>query len=338
MERLNKLQLHLTPDIHLGFDREYRYKTLPTGERLQWSILVANFDSSLVAKNVEAFNTSIVPIIDDFLRVAGFGSRTRTACIGWAASDGQTYTRYYRGNLVFPTGIQEPSLDHGLVSRADYEEFLLKSWRAFHIHPGKEAIKGSIQVLIPNRHQTLEESFLSLSAGLEELVLDYRVRTGLEFILSEKGAWNKIRKSIRSVIKNSTEPKIERHSRALFYSKLEELNRVPLQHAFGRFCSDFAIDLSDLWQVFPNSDGVGLSNVRNKLIHGDRFPEMMISALSIARDHLKWTLERAIVGVLGWPVARTEVAPRFLSAGATSYKEMPGARKRLSEYLSEKTR
>ena len=334
MKRVHQVQFQLTPDILLAFDTEFRYKTLPAGERLRWSNLVANLDCALAAHEVDAFASSIIPIVDDFLWVAGLGSRTRTACLGWAASDGQTYTTYYRGDLVFPTGIKEASFVDGLVSRGDYGEFLSKSWSAFNVHPGKEAIKGAIQTLIPNRHQTLEESFLSLFAGLEELILDYRVRNGLELIIPAKSAWNKIRKSIMNVIRNSNEPKLEKNQRMLLYNKLEELNRVPLKHAFERFASVFGIDSSDLWPVFSNTEGVGLSNIRNKLIHGDRFPETLINELAIARDQLKWTLERAVLSVLGWCVARSEVSAEFLSAGATSYTQMPGARKRISEYLS----
>ncbi len=337
MKRVNQVQFPVTPNILLSFDLEFRYKNLPAGERLQWSYLVANLDCDFAADEFDAFASSIIPIVDDFLWVAGLGSKTRTACLGWAASDGQTDTSYYRGNLVFPTGTKEASFVDGLVSRGDYKEFLSRSWSVFNAHPGKEAIKGAIQVLIPNRPQTLEESFLSVFAGLEELLLDYRVRNGLEFIISEKGAWNKIRKSIRNVIKTSSEPKLENHQRALFYTKLEELNRVPLKYAYERFCSDFGIDLSDLWPVFRNPDGVGLSNIRNKLIHGDRFPEMLINELSIARENLIWTLERAVLAVLRWPSARSEVSAEFLSAGATGYTQMPEARKRISEYLSEKT-
>ncbi len=294
VERVSQLRLNLTPDIRLDFDREYRHKTLPNGDRLQWSTLVAYMDRKLSADGVDEFNTSILPIVDDFLWIAGLGSRTRTACIGWSASDGKTYTRYYRGNLNFPTGTQEPSINYGLVSLGDFEEFLSNCWDRFNNHPSKASLKGCIQPLVPNRHQTLESSFLSLFAGFEELLLDYRIRNRLEFIISEKDAWNKISRSIRSAIKNSVDPTIEKSDRALLYSKLAELNRIPLQHAFERFCSDYAIELSDLWPLFPNSDGIGLSNVRNKLIHGERFPDRMITALSVARDNLKWVLEESL--------------------------------------------
>jgi hypothetical protein len=338
MERIDQLRMNLAPDLQLVFDTEYRHKTLPNGDRLEWSILVAYTDQKLSAEKVGEFNSTILPSVDDFLWIAGLGSRTRTACVGWAASDGKSYTRYFRGNLDFPTGTQRTSINYGLVSLADYKEFLASCWDRFSNHPGKASLKGCIQALLPNRRQTLEASFLSLFAGFEELLLDYRIRNRLEFIISENDVWNKISKAIRSMIKNFNNPKIEKRHRALFYSKLGEFNRVPLQYAFERFCSDLAIDLSDLWPVFPNSEGVGLSNIRNKLIHGERFPNSMINALAIARDHLEWVLERIVIGVLGWPVARTEVSPEFLSGGANSYRRFLEARKQISELLKERTR
>ncbi|MBI4529533.1 MAG: hypothetical protein HY695_37520 [Deltaproteobacteria bacterium] len=337
MEKLDQLRVELTPDIHLEFDREFRHENIPNQGTLHWSFLVANTTSPCAADDVDKFNSSVLPTVDDFLWIAGLGSRTRTACVGWAASDGRTYTRYYRGNLVFPTGSQEPTLGPGLVSLGDYEEFLSTCWSAFRVHPGKEAIRGAIQALVPDRHQTLEESFLALFAGLEELVLDYRVRNDLESIITNSNEWRKIRNAIKNAIKKSIDPAIDRHQRALLYTKLNEINRVPLQYAFRRFCSDCGIDVSDVWPIFATSEGVGLADVRNKLIHGNRFPDGLINALSIARDNLKWVLERAVVRVLGWLVERTELAPMFLSANDTSLTGMPEARRQLSEYLASRS-
>jgi hypothetical protein len=83
---------------------------------------------------------------------------------------------------------------------------------------------------------------------------------------------------------------------------------------FRSFCDHYSIDLSDLWPVVDASHGVSLSAIRNRLVHGEAFAGDKYSALITAEMHLQWTVERMLLGALGWPVSRSAVDAGFLSA------------------------
>ena len=77
----------------------------------------------------------------------------------------------------------------------------------------------------------------------------------------------------------------------------------------------------------------GLTDIRNKLIHGDPFPHDLFGALIVANEHLQYTLERVLVRVLGWDVGETKVKPSYLRVNLCAIKELPSALVRLSEYM-----
>ncbi len=56
------------------------------------------------------------------------------------------------------------------------------------------------------------------------------------------------------------------------------------------------VDNSDLWPVF--GEGLSLSRIRNKLIHGILSGDETF--LSFARIHLKWIVERCLLAIIGW--------------------------------------
>jgi hypothetical protein len=167
---------------------------------------------------------------------------------------------------------------------------------------------------------------------LETLILHFKRREGLEPVLP-KTVWVALKKYLKNCVKKSTDPKLERKQRASICRKLGELNRVSLGEAFDAFCGKYAIDLADLWPVVEKKGVTGLSDIRNKLIHGDPFPLDLFGALSVANEHLGYTLERVIVRVLGWDVGETKIKPAYLRVNLCAMKELPSAQARLSEYV-----
>ncbi len=117
---------------------------------------------------------------------------------------------------------------------------------------------------------TIEASFLRMFSGLETLILDFRRRENIEFILSEED-WPGLKSYIEKCIKNSTNPNLGKEQRKSICRNLDGLNRVSLREAFEAFCEKYSVDLSDLWPIFREGRKVGLADIRNKLIHGDPF-------------------------------------------------------------------
>jgi hypothetical protein len=270
--------------------------------------------------------TELLPLIDDFLLIVSLASRTRTACIGWEAIDSRCITSYYRGEFAFPTGDSEPSYHDGLVRGNDFRDFVTTVYGTFRTQPDRDPIRGAIHALVPGKRHSLERTFLSLFAALEMLLLDFRRRNGLEFIMSEE-EWKVLKASCRKFIKEQTRATIDKCRRSLIYSKLDELNRVPLRVVLEAFCRQYRIELADLWPLFAEAKGkIGLTDIRNMIIHGEPLGDRYMDALWVATEHLKWTVERIVVGLLNWPAERTEVSPIFLRSVAQPMIELATVR------------
>lgn len=331
-KRVNNLEFMLEDDVKLVFDTHFSSKRAKNGDFVQWSFLVACAELSVSANDVGTLKNSLLPVIDDFLLIASFASKQRTACLGWTASDKNSYATFYRGNYTFPQNDTEVSVDDGLIEIKHFEKFAGTCYSAFSKFENKLALRNALHSVVPSRSSTVETSFLSMFAGLETIVLDFRRREALEFVLSEKD-WTALRRYLQKCIKCSADPKLERGERASIYSKLDELNRVSLKEAFDAFCIKYSVDFTDLWPVFGEKEVVGLVDIRNKLIHGDPFPHDLFRALVIAKEHLMLILERVLVRVLQWDVAETKVNPDYLRTHFTVIKDMPSEQARLSEYI-----
>jgi hypothetical protein len=109
-------------------------------------------------------------------------------------------------------------------------------------------------------------------------------------------------------------------NKKIMLSKLGYLNRYPTGKTFEMMASTYDIDLQDLWPVYEAGNKTNvLSWIRNELVHGRVIPFEKSSALIGAREHLKWILERLILGFLGWPIERSNVSKDFLSKNMACY-------------------
>jgi len=318
--------------VNLDFQKHFRSKSTPNGDLLQWSYLVACTELGTPANDVKTIQDNLLQDIDDFLLVAGFAARQRTACLGWTATDNTAHATYYRGNYGFPDG-KNSDLNDCVVDIQDFEHFIEVCYPTFLKYENKLSLRNAIYSAVPSKDNTIETAFLHAFAGLETLILDFRRRENLEVVMPPT-EFAEFRKALQGFIGKSGTPKLEASQRASIYSKLGELNRVSLREAFEIFCKSYAIDLSDLWPVFGNKEVVGLVEIRNKLIHGDPFPHDIYEALFVANEHLKYILERVLVRVLGWDVAKTKVTPAFLEMYCTAIRDLSRLQESLKEYLS----
>jgi hypothetical protein len=331
-ELLKGLEFTINNNVKLVFEQHFASKTMRNRDLLQWSFLVACAKVNVPAADVETLKSSILYDIDDFLLLASFAARVRTACLGWVAIDKNSHATFYRGNYTFPESDDEKSRDDGVIDIQDFERFMEVCYSIFLRYDNKIALRNALYSAIPYNPSTIELSFLHMFAGLETLILEFRRKERLEFVLPEKD-WLALCKYLQVCMKQSTEPKLGREQRASIYRKLGELNRVSLREAFDVFCQKYSIDLADLWPVFGEKGAVGLVDIRNRLIHGDPFPRDLLEALVVAKEHLKYVLERTIVRILGWDVGETKVRPTYLAMYFLVIKELPSEMARLSKYI-----
>lgn len=81
----------------------------------------------------------------------------------------------------------------------------------------------------------------------------------------------------------------------------------PLHERWTVFHAKYSVDISDLWPVTDKTNGITLVQLRNKVAHGEYLNPGQTLALLYAREHLRWAVERVVLSLLGWPVAKSRV-------------------------------
>ncbi len=308
-KRGKRCKIKITRNRKIVFDEFFREKKSDEDTFSQWFHLVGLTVTDIPAANVDAIKDKLLPAVDDLLYIVSFGSRIRTACIGWDAVDGLNLVHYYRGEFSFPTAINKASINHGLVERMFFEDFVEICYNSFLGYSDKDAMRQAMLSLVSDRNRVIEETFLSVYAGLESLVLAYRRENDIISVISNEKEWRSIRKGIRKNIFNTIKQKLLPEQRCQIYKKIDELNKIPLSVAFERFCSYYNIEILDLWPLFKTDKSIGLTDIRNRLIHGGNIPIELLSAFVLANDNLRYTLERSLIKIFGFPVEKTRLDP-----------------------------
>lgn len=331
-KKINNIKYELD-DIDVEFERHFKGKIDDNEVFTQWSYLVATCKIDFSARESNKIREKYLQNLDDFLLLTSFSCRQRTACLGWEAQDITSTIKYYRGNFTFP----EPSktdINNTLIDINESKNFLDSCFRFFGSYKNKLPLRNSLQSIVASSegNMVLEQEFLANFSALESLILEFRRSEELEFILQEH-EWRPLKSCIEKSIKDFDSPKIDAKTRSRLYAKLSEINRLSLREAYDLFCSEYAIPTRDLWAVFGDKEHAGLSEIRNRLIHGDPFPHTLIDSLANANAHLRILVERSLLRFMGWNIARSTVSPSFVSIHLLCMIDIDIHRKRLKEYI-----
>ncbi len=305
---VHELRFKLPGGPLLMFDTAYRHETTAGGETLTYPELVARFESKSGVVQEAGITLSA---LDDILMLTSLAERHRCVCLGWDISKAGTRTRYFRREITIPKTSPERDMSMVLIDLAHFEEFLNETYAALVNSSHQDLLRQAIHRTIPREDQTIESQFLTLYSALETLVLMFSKDRRLEYILHDETEWTRLRKDMERWLRNRPELG-SKDRRRLVYEKLNELNRVSFGTAFSAFCDVYGIDLKDLWPVTVRSGGSPLSAIRNRIIHGEHFERSQLTAISVAKDHLRWVVERSVLAVLGWRIDRSKVNPSFL--------------------------
>ena len=324
-ERTEQISFSLQENLIITFDKHFKTKFHENGELTQSSFLVGCAECSLRSNSVDEILTELISQLDIFLKIVSLGSRTRTACIGFEANFNKKIVQYYRGEISFPSGKSEFLINctfpdehigskecDSLIKRCHFQEFLRICYNALQDHPNKDAICDAIITLVPGKKRYIDESFLALFSGLETLILDFRKRSNLEFVVNDERDWKRLRKRIKRSVKEIMNDDYSKEQKKFIYQKLNELNRVPLSTAFEKFCSEYEIIISDLWPLFKKDNIVGLSDIRNKYIHGDAISSQFNKMQCLANESLQYMLERILLQILCFPIEKSKVSCTLL--------------------------
>ena len=287
--------------VPLTFDHYFRYTSGEDGDDISFQEPVA---AGWVARLADV--PKLLTPLEDILLLAGVAARQRAVCVGWEATDSSVNIRYYRRGRSIPPEKKDHGFNHVLIAPEDFSRFLRRADRVFRTAPEQELLRQAMQRLVydDSDDRNLGNSFMRLYGAVEALLLWYcRLHAG-EFILPPK-RFQRVAKAVRGAVRSAaglTDTKA-----SLVIDKIPELNRVPFSSALRTFCTAYGVNLTDLWPLASDRAGSSLSIIRNRLVHGDTISDDEMSALVLAHEHLRWTAERLILGVFGWPIERSRV-------------------------------
>jgi len=230
---------------------------------------------------------------DKLMWYLSFGSRQRTSWIKWTAEIGTELVEYYRNNISIPE--KSKYYEEPLIDRRSFQDFLQHCLEY-------EKQQNSLDLYLPivylvssnSPSKTMEMQFLSLFMALEALLDLYAKSWNINKHFT-KERWETFYTHIKKSIEEfSGFNNIDEKN--LMIEKLGIFNQPSRKKLYNDFCKDMKIDNSDLWPIYGTHSS--LSRIRNKLVHGERFEYETF--LSIASEHLKWTVERCLLTVLGW--------------------------------------
>ncbi len=328
------MQFNILDGVDLKFGLRSNSKILENGDELRWSYQVAYTEVNCNAEDVSFIENSILPSVDDFLLIASLVSRKRTICMGWDGSDKKADTRFYRGDYAF---VEDNSKDevygNDLIDPQHFRSFMCDCYSQFRESESKDSIRHAIYAAVPLEKDTIELSFLNMFAGLETLVSDFRRKENYEYVIPDLRTWTQLKKYLRNCIKGSVSPKLEKFQRNSIYQKMDELNRISFREAYDSFCDRYKIDVSDLWPLYGERGAAGLVDIRNRFIHGNPFPHDLMKSIVIAKEHLKYILERSLLSVLGWDIDRTKLKPTILKRNNAAIHVLQSEQEIISKYI-----
>lgn len=321
VETIRQIKFTLANGFSLTFDNHYRYQECENGDEITFTELVAEFEIDGVVKGKEIVHSTI-DYLDDFLMLASFAERHRCVCLGWDFTDSESHTKFYRRDIAIPSIKGKRSYSDPLIEIAVFEDYIKTAYHNYIQIEPRDLIRHAIQCVnsVHSEGKTIENSFITLYSAIETITLHFRRMKQLEFVLSQE-QWSQFQDDLKKWLKNHPLISDDKEKRACIYNKLPELNRIPFPNAFTQLCEHYSVDLSDLWPISNNPDGISLADIRNKIVHGDTFNPLQFRAVICAKEHLIWTIERLLLAILGWPIFTSKVNKDYLSHYMVCHRE-----------------
>jgi hypothetical protein len=182
---------------------------------------------------------------------------------------------------------REISTNETLIDVLPFFPFMRRAYSSFGKYQQKDLLRKAVYPLTSDRDRTSESLFLALFSGLQSALLAVVMSTGYK----SKRKWPEVKEG------------------------------------FTHFQTRYRVDFSDLWPLVDGSTGASLTQIRNKVVHGDYLTPAQEPALMYAQQHLRWTLERVLLAILGWPVDRSRAGRKFLSTNLLAHQDWTRHRK-----------
>lgn len=287
----------------LTFRKHFRYEEKPVGT-LSHSELVAEAHGTLETGSLE----SVVDQLDDGLLLTSVATRRRCVCRGWQYMEGGRFRRFYRSRLIAPK-LKPISVQETLIDVPYFQEFLAQTLPVFRRAQDIARLRYAMYALLSANDGDIETQFLRLFTALETLVSHGCETIGFGPILDDT-QWKPFKRDLKKFIKRAPPLDGNPELTHLMFEKVGELNRASFASSFQRLTEAFRKEgfaLSDLWPITGSQDGVSLTWIRNRLVHGHFYKDNETEPLLFATYHLRWYVERIILAMLKWPVKKSLV-------------------------------
>jgi|ERR1035437_629280 hypothetical protein len=305
----DKYSFLLKCGLQLYFETYYKYEeTEDSYKSLSYPFTVAEFKTELDPENINEYLAEI----DDFLLLLSFAIGKNCLCTGWSAVSNSKIVTFYRRDKVIPPKVKQRSFIDYLIEHSDLQIFLEKAYKTFTNFDDIILLRHILYPVIRRKSISIETHYLMLFAILESVILFNKRHINYEFILNTND-FNTFKDKIKPFIKSYLPLPDDKTRRKYLYDKLPELNRLSFDSSFELFQKDYKVDIDDLWPVINQKDGASLTQIRNKIIHGEVFSNYHFDAISLATIHLQILVERIIFTLLEWDVSKTKVSKEYLA-------------------------
>lgn len=304
-EPYEKYSFMLESGLKLSFDTYYKYENTEDYVK-SFPLTVAKFRTDLDPEKINEYITEI----DDYLLLLSFALGKMCVCTGWFAASNSKIVTYFRRDKVIPDKDEKHTYPDYLIEPFELKIFLKKSYKAFINFNERELLRNILFPLIRKKRVSVETHFLILFAILESVVLYYKRNNDYEFILLPND-FNTLKSNIKEFIKSNL-LSVDKNRRKYMYEKLAELNRISFKSSFELFQKHCKVYVDDLWPLIDSQDGTSLTQIRNKIIHGEIFINHHFQAISLAAIHLQIIVERIIFTLLGWDISNTRVSLEYV--------------------------
>jgi hypothetical protein len=259
----------------------------------------------------------VVLLLRDVLVAASLAERRIVFLTGWTISYANgASSSFYRRDFTAPPE-EEVDIDETLISLRDIEEFLNQSIGSFGTSPHSGALKQAIYFALYGQAPGIGESFVMLFAGIETLLNAFEPVHNVAPPVS-KPTWQTLADKITATLESAPAfLALDKDTKTRVLGAVKGSNQVSFGDRFKKMCTSQNIDLSDLWPMLGGKSS--LYSVRNRIVHGRLFAsdQEWFRVIS-AKSHLRWTLERSILSILGWPIDRSRSSSKSL-CGLTLY-------------------
>jgi len=325
VEQLGEHKFTISPGVDLTLDEFYNFSDSQAGKFECTPKIVAKFciDTSALEEIINFKE------IDDLLMLVSFTKRKRHMCTGYVVSDSDTTKTYYRCRMAVDRSEGDQDFFSELIDRASWNEFIAMAYKKMSgLDDEKRGfLRRAVNCAISSKKEIFESSYITLYSGIESLVALFSKEHPSSRKILANTQWRTFKKGFEELVEevfpessNETSEQSNLEKKKILLGKLSNLNCYPMGKAFEMMTDSYDVDLQDLWPVYETGrKAKDLSWIRNELAHGSVIPFEKSSALMGAREHLKWTLERLVLGFLGWPIEKSNVSEDFLSKNMACY-------------------